>query len=76
VNKFLTRQLKEDVPEIHYRVLFLLLNLSTNPLESIYFKSNLGAKAEENQRMIEIIKKELDLADEVFPLKFLNLVIL
>jgi hypothetical protein len=61
----LSKELKPDVPDIHYGVLSMLLNLSSNPLESIYYKMNRIDRAEEQNRYIEAIKREINLEDEV-----------
>jgi hypothetical protein len=42
-----------------------LLNLSTNPLESVYFKSQFFTRIDETQRVVDILKKELDIRDEI-----------
>jgi hypothetical protein len=65
VQKFMTRELKPDIPDVHHGIISLLLNLATNPLESIYYKSNKMDRIEEQNRFIETIRREIDLEDEV-----------
>jgi hypothetical protein len=65
IQRFLTRELKPDVQDVHYAVISMLLNLATNPLESIYYKANKIDHVQEYKRFDEAMRREIDIADEV-----------
>jgi len=65
IKRFLTKPLKQDVPDIHYVVLSMLLNLSSNPLESVYYQTKFQVKPDEDQVFMRELQQELNIEDEV-----------
>ena len=65
MKKFLTKPLKQDVPDIHYAVLSMLLNLSSNPLESVYYQTKFQVKTDENEVFMKELQKELNMQNQV-----------
>lgn len=65
IKKFLTKPLKQDVPDIHFGVLSMLLNLSSNPLESVYYHTKFQVKTDDNEVFLKELQKELNLQNQV-----------
>jgi hypothetical protein len=66
IKRFLTKPLKQDVLDIHYVVLSMLLHLSTNPLESVYYPTKFHPKVDDQEALINDLRRELNIEDEVF----------
>lgn len=66
IKRFLKKPLKQDIPDIHYVVLSMLLNLSTNPLESVYIPTRFYTRVDDQEELIYDLRRELNIEDEVF----------
>ena len=65
IKRFLTKRLKQDVPDVHYAVFSLILNLSSNPLESVYYHARFQTQVDNTDAFENELKHELNIEDQV-----------
>ena len=66
LQKFITKPLNKDVPDVHFAVLSMILNLSNNPLESVYYQTQFKTKFDDSEKLEELIKQDFkNIAEQV-----------
>jgi len=53
------------VPDVHYAVLSMILHLSTNPLESVYYETQFKTKVDSSEQFDNELRRELNIEEQV-----------
>lgn len=65
IQRFLTKPLKKDVPDVHYAVFSMILNLSSNPLESVYYETQFKSRVDNSEQLAYELRRELNMEEQV-----------